>query len=212
MRSDVLRGWSSWIACAFVILLVQSIANAAEPQVDAQRDAVAKANSDDASSSAGLQLDSGHSPVAISVARDRAKLLHHVYLATQDVMHRRYFHGGKAAVPARAMEDVFSDVNQAVGADANWISVSLEPMSINHAPKTSFEKHAARQLKSGKDVVELVQDGVYRRATPVSLSGGCIQCHAGLVSRPPSRPVAGLVISIAIVNETSNPTSTTETD
>ena len=96
------------------------------------------------------------------------------------------------------MEDVFSEMSRKTGAEAKWISATLEAMSINHEPESDFEKHAARQLKSGKTEVEAVESGFYRRAVAIPLSGGCIHCHAGLVSRPPSKPVAGLVISIPI--------------
>lgn len=137
----------------------------------------------------------------IAAARQQAILLHHAYVAAQDVMHRRYFHGGKAAVPARAMEDVFAEMKAATNTEAKWISVSFEPMSIDHEPKTEFEKRAARELKSGKSDYETVGPGIYRRASAVSLSGGCVSCHSGLVSRPPSRPIAGLVIGIPIGND-----------
>ena len=33
--------------------------------------------------------------VSVAVARDRAKLLHEVYVATLHVMHDRYFHSGR---------------------------------------------------------------------------------------------------------------------
>ena len=142
--------------------------------------------------------------VSIQDARHRATLLQQVYLSTQDVLHRRYFHGGKTTVPARAMEEVFADIEQQTGSKANWISVTLEPMSIDHQPKSKFEKRASAALKSGKESFESLEDGYYRRAVSVPLSGGCIHCHAGLVSRPPAKPVAGLVVSIPVE---SNPLS-----
>lgn len=148
--------------------------------------------------SMGLSAGYCQQPVTLAVARDRANVLQHVYLSTQDVMHRRYFHGGKSAVPARVMEDVFSEMNRKLGVQANWISVTLKAMSINHEPETEFEKQAARALKSGKVEFESVEPSHYRRAIAVPLTGGCIHCHAGLVSRPPAKPVAGLVISIPI--------------
>src|SRR5437870_2085923 len=49
-------------------------------------------------------------PVSVTAARDRAQVLHGVYVATLEVMHERYFHDEKAIVPARALEDVFAEM------------------------------------------------------------------------------------------------------
>ena len=76
--------------------------------------------------------------VPISVARDRARLMHSIYSTTLGVMHDRYFHADRSIVPARAMEDVFSGIEQETGSKANWISVNLKAMSINHEPSTEF--------------------------------------------------------------------------
>ena len=140
--------------------------------------------------------------VSLAAARDRAKLLHHVYASSLEMMHRRYFHGERAAVPARAMEDVFTEVRQQSGVDARWIAVTLEAMSINHKPKTDFEKHATRELKSGKNEVDTIADGYYRRAVAIPLRGGCIHCHDRSIGQRFTRPVAGLVISIPLKNST----------
>ena len=137
-------------------------------------------------------------PVTLSVARDRANLLHEVYASTLDVMHRRYFHGDRAIVPARAMEDVFSDMERQFQIEARWISVTFRAMSINHEPETEFEKLAAREIKSGKSEVEIVQAGYYRRAVAIPLTGGCASCHDGLFSQSTRKPFAGLVISIPV--------------
>lgn len=134
----------------------------------------------------------------LDVARGRAKILHDVYESSLEVIHRRYFHGQRATVPARAMEDVFAEIKRRSGIEARWISVTLEPMSINHEPETAFEKMAARELKSGKDVIDLVDDGFYRRAVAIPLRGGCIHCHDRSIGQRFNRPVAGLVISIPI--------------
>lgn len=143
--------------------------------------------------------------VPLSVARDRAKLMHQVYTATLDVMHDRYFHADRAVVPARAMEDVLSNIERDTGARANWISVNLKAMSINHDPSTEFEKHAAKEIAAGKDDVEVVEDGYYRRATPIPLHGGCVSCHAGFSQQQSKKPkFAGLVISIPVMSDVPN--------
>lgn len=145
--------------------------------------------------------------VPLSVARDRVVLMHQIYTTTLEVMHDRYFHADRSVVPARAMEDVFENLERETGSKANWISVNLKAMSINHDPTTEFEKQAARELGLGKPEYESVDNGVYRRATPIPLHGGCVSCHAGFNPRPSKTPkLAGLVISMpVIVEESSQP-------
>jgi hypothetical protein len=140
--------------------------------------------------------------VPLSVARDRAVLMHQIYTTTLEVMHDRYFHADRSVVPARAMEDVFENLERQTGSQAKWISVNLKAMSINHDPETDFEKQAARELGLGNSEYELADNGVYRRATPIPLHGGCVSCHAGFNPKPSKTPkVAGLVISIPLIDE-----------
>jgi hypothetical protein len=144
--------------------------------------------------------------VPVAVARDRAKLMHGIYTVTLDVMHDRYFHADRAVVPARAMEDVFSEMDVQTGSQANWISVNLKAMSINHDPKTEFEKRAAREIVAGETEIEVIEDGFYRRATAIPMTGGCLSCHAGFFNQPSKVPkYTGLVISIPIVPESADP-------
>lgn len=140
--------------------------------------------------------------VPLSVARDRAKLMHSIYSTTLGVMHDRYFHADRSIVPARAMEDVFSEMEQETGSKANWISVNLKAMSINHEPSTEFEKRAAKEIATGESEVETTEDGYYRRATAIPMTGGCISCHAGVFNQSAkSRKFAALVISIPVEAE-----------
>lgn len=139
-------------------------------------------------------------PVSIEVARDRARLMSEIYIATLDVIHDRYFHGDRAIVPARAMEDVFSEVRRKYKVEARWISASLKPMSINHEPKTDFEKRAAKEIDQGKTEIESIDKGLFLQATAIPMGSSCIGCHAGLFSEPSKTPkFAGLVISIPIL-------------
>ena len=130
--------------------------------------------------------------VPIAVARDRAKLMHDIYITTLDVMHDRYFHADRAIVPARAMEDVFSAMDEQTGSKANWISVNLKAMSINHEPLTDFEKRAAREIVAGEAGIEVIEDGFYRRASAVPMTGGCLSCHAGFFNQPPQTAIPRL--------------------
>lgn len=69
--------------------------------------------------------------VSIEAARERAKLAHNIYSATLDVMHHRYFRNDRSSVPARALEDVFSEIARLENIEANWIAVNAKPMSID---------------------------------------------------------------------------------
>lgn len=143
----------------------------------------------------------GPERVSLDVARDRAKLMHEIYSATLDVMHHRYFRGDKAVVPARAMEDVFKEIKRTSSAEAQWIAVNTKAMSIDHEPKSDFEKKAAKAIAAGKSELEVVEGGYYRRAGSISLTGGCINCHVGLFNEGTSgRRFAGLIISVPVAD------------
>lgn len=141
------------------------------------------------------------SRVSLKAARERAELMHTLYSSTLETMHHRYFHGDRAVVPARALEDVFTDIERKTHTQARWISASLKPMSIDHKPKTNFEKKAASEITKGASMVEKIEDGYYRRAGSISLSGGCTSCHSGFFNASTSREFAGLIISIPVDRE-----------
>lgn len=144
--------------------------------------------------------------VSVEVARDRAKVMHDIYEATLDVMHHRYFHRERSVVPARAMEDVFSEIKRQSHVDARWISVNLKAMSIDHEPASDFEKKAAREIADGKSELDVVEDGYYRRAGAIPLSSGCVSCHAGLFKEATQTPkYAALVISVPIISDSGKP-------
>lgn len=135
----------------------------------------------------------------LEIARDRAEVLHDVYEATLEVMHHRYFHGDRATVPARAMQDIFSIIERQSKVEARWIAVNLKAMSIDHEPETKFEKAAARAIAKGRKHIEVVEKDFYRRAAAIPLSAGCVGCHGGLSSGSSTTPkFAGLVISVPI--------------
>ena len=135
----------------------------------------------------------------VASARERAKLLHDVYLTTLEVIHRHYFRRDGPVLPARAMDEVFEEMARLSGGYANWSAVNTKAMSIDHEPTTEFEKKAAAELSAGKEEVELVTKTVYRRATPIPLGSSCVGCHTKMFSEPPKTPrFAGLVISIPL--------------
>ena len=180
------------IAAGGVGILCVAVALCAEPQDS-------KVTNTEGSKASAAGSKSEGSRVNMVVARDRAKQVHEIYSATLDVIHRRYFHGDRATVPARAMEDVFSEMQRRSKIEARWISVNTKAMSINHDPKTDFEKRAAKELAEDKTEIEVVEDGYYRRASTISLHSGCLSCHEGLFQSSSRKSrFAGLVISVPI--------------
>lgn len=136
---------------------------------------------------------------AIAQARERAKLLQEVYASTLDVLHHRYFKPNLPVLPARAMEDVFSEVSRKAKVQARWLAINTKAMSIDHEPRTDFDRKAATALSRGEAVYEQVSDGVLHRVGAIPLNGGCVSCHAGLFAQASKTPrVAGLVISVPL--------------
>jgi len=141
----------------------------------------------------------GRHRISVEAARERAKLMHKIYAATLDTMHHHYFRRDRSVLPARAMEDVFAKVAEESKIRARWIAVNTKAMSLDHEPKSPFDKQAVDMLASGKGEFELVEGSSYQRAGAIPLGAGCIGCHAGLGERPTESPrFAGLVISIPL--------------
>jgi hypothetical protein len=140
--------------------------------------------------------------VSVAVARDRAKLLHDVYSTTLDSMHRHFFRREGAVLPARALDDVFAEVDRKTKIKSRWIAVNTPAMSISHEPETAFEKKAAAELADGKAEYESTDKGEYLRATPIPLGAGCVGCHTkfGATDNKKAR-FAGLVVSIPVKDE-----------
>lgn len=148
---------------------------------------------------ATVEADESKDSITVAEARERAKLLHAVYAATLDSMHHHYFRRELPVLPARAMEDVFAALDRHARIKTGWIAVNTKAMSIDHEPKSAFEKQAAKAIAAGKGEWELVEDGVYRRASAIPLGAGCVHCHMGLFNKTPqTQRFAGLVISIPL--------------
>lgn len=137
--------------------------------------------------------------VSVAEARERGKLMHKIYSATLEVMHHRYFRADRAVLPARALEDVFAEIDKQSKIKTRWIAVNTPAMSVNHEPESEFEKKAAAVLASGKTEFDRVEEGYYRRAGVIPLAAGCVGCHTKLFATPVKSPrFAGLVISIPV--------------
>jgi hypothetical protein len=137
--------------------------------------------------------------LSVAQARERATLTHQLYSATLDTMHQSYFINERAAVPARVMESMFTEVERRENIKARWIAVNARAMSVDHEPKTDFEKQAAEEIASGKVAYERVENGVYQRAGSISLMNhGCLTCHVGFGKKNTKDRFAGLIISIPV--------------
>ncbi|MDB5392256.1 MAG: hypothetical protein JWM11_7902 [Planctomycetaceae bacterium] len=144
--------------------------------------------------------------VPVALARDRAKIMQEIYASTLNVMHHRYFHGDRTIVPARAMEEIFSDMKLETRAQAKWISVNTKAMNIDHEPNSTFEKYAAKEIEAGKSDVEIIEEGYYRRAVAIRLTDGCIRCHENFFKEPTKTPkFSVLVVSMPVHSDVVEP-------
>lgn len=140
--------------------------------------------------------------VTVAEARERAKLMHNIYAATLDSMHHHFFRRDRSVLPARAIEDVFAELEKQSNIKAGWISVNTKAMSVHHQPKNDFEKQAAKAIAAGEEEYELVENGYYHRAGAIPLGAACVNCHTGFFSKTPqTQRFAGLVISVPINKE-----------
>ncbi len=189
-----------WITSATLAALATSglwvaLAYSAEPNASSEP----KGQPEPPARAAVLEANAVKNDTKLDSAREQAKLMHDIYASTLEVMHHRYFHGDRTTVPARAMEDIFADMKKSSGVEARWISVNLEPMSLDHKPKNDFEKQAAKEIAGGKAAVETVDEGFYRRAGAIPLSSGCVSCHQGFFKASSTAPkFAGLIISLPL--------------
>ncbi|MFO0864054.1 MAG: hypothetical protein U0744_05270 [Gemmataceae bacterium] len=135
----------------------------------------------------------------LSQARERAKMMHEVYASTLDVMHHHFFKPNNPVLPARALEDIFADMARKTKVEARWIAINTKAMSIDHEPKSEFDRKAVAALSAGETSYEQIADGHLQRVGAIPLGGGCVSCHAGLFARPTKAPrVAGLVITVPL--------------
>lgn len=163
--------------------------------------AVKAAASPSKESSSQVPVD-GTMAVSPAIARDRAQTMYRIYASTLDVLHDHYFHINKAVLPARAMEDIFSDIAGQSKMKTRWIAVNAKAMSVDHEPSDDFEKEAAQRIAAGEQEFEQTESDVYRFAGSIPLHENCVQCHMGTFSPPSKKPrFAGLVISIPIAKD-----------
>ena len=140
----------------------------------------------------------------VSQARRQAEILHSTLHSSLRVIHDRYYREDEALpIPAAIFGEVFKDVETEQHVKLRWLAVEGLAMNSDHKPADEFERQAAEKLKAGERFHEIIADGLYRRAAPITLSGHCLKCH--MPDRRSTRDrVAGLIIAIP-VNADSGP-------
>jgi hypothetical protein len=163
-----------------------------------------KVASRDSSGTAIAELAATQAATTVSQARRQAEILHSTLHSSLRVIHARYYREDEALpIPAAILGEVFKDVETEQHVKFRWLSVEGLAMNSDHKPTDEFERQAAEKLKAGERSHEIIADGLYRRAAPITLSGHCLKCH--MPDRRSTRDrVAGLIIAIP-VNADSGP-------
>lgn len=131
-------------------------------------------------------------------ARRVAEILHTSIHATLQVVHDRYYREDEGLpIPAAVMGDVFKELETEQNVRLRWLAVEGLAMNTDHLPQDKFETEAVKSLKSGKPFHEQSEDGLYRRAAPITLSSHCLKCHMPDRKSTNDRK-AGLIIAIPV--------------
>lgn len=139
--------------------------------------------------------------VSVDEARRQAKLLHTSMHAALQLMHHRYYREDAGLpIPAAVTKDVFAELADESPVTLRWLVVEGQAMNTDHLAQSEFEKQAVAALTAGQNSVEEVEDGMYRRAGPISLTSHCLKCH--VPDRKSTRDrKAGLIVSIPVSAE-----------
>jgi hypothetical protein len=131
-------------------------------------------------------------------ARRQAEILHTSIHSTLRVVHDRYYREDEGLpIPAAIMGDVFKELESEQNVKLRWLAVEGLAMNTDHLPQDTFETEAVKSLKSGKSFHELSENGLYRRAAPITLNSHCLKCH--MPDRKSTRDrTAGLIIAIPV--------------
>jgi len=131
-------------------------------------------------------------------ARRQAKILHTSIHATLRVVHDRYYREDEGLpIPALILGDVFKELEDTENIKLRWLTVEGLAMNTDHRPQDDFEIEAVKSLKAGERFHEQSENGLYRRAAPITLSSHCLKCH--MPDRKSTRDrIAGLIIAIPV--------------
>jgi hypothetical protein len=181
--------------CPAVALGLGMLALAGEkPAVSAPSTApVAPAASTRPAAGAGASSD------GVAEARLRSRLLHETIHGALQVMHRDFFRAEQTRhIPSASLEDVFDELESTWGVRIKWLAVNANIMSVDHRPKTEFDRLAVRAIGEGREMVDASDGGVYRYAGKVVLGNTCLKCHVPDRTSLEDR-MAALVITMPLV-------------
>lgn len=131
-------------------------------------------------------------------ARRQAEILHTSLHATLQVVHDRYYREDEGLpIPASIMGDVFKEIEERDSIRVRWLAVEGQAMNTDHQPQDAFENEAVKSLKSGRPFHDQSENGLYRRAAPITLNNHCLKCHMPDRKSTKDR-IAGLIIAIPV--------------
>jgi hypothetical protein len=131
-------------------------------------------------------------------AHRQAEILHTAMHATLQIVHHRYYQEDEGLLlPAATLKEVFAEVEKEQGIKLRWLAVEGQVMNTDHTARDEFEREAVKALKAGKPAYESTEQGVYRRAGPITLTNHCLKCHVPDRKSTEDR-TAGLIISMPV--------------
>ncbi len=120
--------------------------------------------------------------LAVERTREQVKMLDDLYKNAVVSITKRYV-GAQDKQPAiMVAKDIFGAMNKAGWHSAKLVDATGDPMGPDNAPKTDFEKDAAKAMNSGKPYFERVvgkgKDARLLAATLVpAVMQKCAECH-----------------------------------
>jgi len=127
-----------------------------------------------------------------------AALLQDAMHTILQVVHHRYYKEDEGLViPAATMREVFEELERDHHVKLRWLVVEGQAMNAEHIARDEFEKAAVQALLAGEKKFESFENGVYRRAGPVTLSNVCLKCHIP-DRRSTEDRTAGLIVTIPL--------------
>lgn len=127
-----------------------------------------------------------------------AELLHDLMHDTLQLVHHRYYKEDEGLeLPAATLREIFESNAKKHQVRLRWLVVEGQAMNTDHVARDDFERAAVQALRNGADKFEAIENGVYRRAGPITLSNVCLKCHVPDRRNTKDR-IAGLLISIPV--------------
>jgi len=134
-------------------------------------------------------------------AQREAALLHDAMHATLQLVHHRYYKENEGLIiPASTLDEIFDDLEKEHQVQLRWLVVEGQAMNQDNIAVSEFEKNAVKSLQSGEKQVETIEQGMYRRAGPITLSNVCLKCHIPDRKSTANR-TAGLIVSIPVLDD-----------